>query len=55
MPKAFRSVMPRASGDVANAHAWIVCDAGKDTGVVGEKTPFSHGTSLAYSGNYLLV
>jgi hypothetical protein len=28
-------------------HAWIVCDADEDPGVVGEKTPFSHGASRA--------
>jgi len=47
MPKAFRSVMPRAAAMSRITHARIVCDAGKGTGVVGEKTPFSMGFSLA--------
>ena len=39
------------SSDVANSHAWIVCDADKDTGVVGEETPFSHEASLTIQEN----
>jgi hypothetical protein len=33
----------QGGGDVAKAYSGVVADADEDSGVVGEKTPFSHG------------